>query len=79
MCPKIIKNIKNILNSKNNRCKRYQSCPIKFYVDQGKLDPEWVENYCLVGNKNCVRYQMEESGIDHPDNMLPNGTIKNIN
>ena len=46
------------------------------FVDQGKLNPKWVDIYCLVGNKNCVRFQMEESGADHPDNMLPNGTIK---
>jgi DNA polymerase len=64
------------LNSKDNICKWYLSCPIKIFVDQGKLDSEWVEKYCLVGNKKCVRYQIEESGADHPDNMLPNGTIK---
>jgi hypothetical protein len=44
----------------------------------GKLDFYWVETYCLVGNKNCIRYQMEEKGEFHPDNMLPDGTIKDI-
>jgi hypothetical protein len=29
-----------------------------------------------VGNKDCVRYQKEERGEYHPDNMLPNGEIK---
>jgi hypothetical protein len=57
-------------------CKWYYCCPIKYFVDQGKLDRKWVEEYCLVGNKNCVRYQMEESGEHHPNNMLPNGEIR---
>lgn len=57
------------------QCKWYFVCPIKFYTDDGKLDKKWVKNYCLIGNKNCIRYQKEESGEDHPDNMLPDGTI----
>jgi hypothetical protein len=51
-------------------------CPIKFFVDKGKLDRKWIEDYCLIGNQDCVRYKMEESGEYHPDNMLPNGEIK---
>ncbi|MHA1805519.1 MAG: uracil-DNA glycosylase [Promethearchaeota archaeon] len=57
-------------------CKWYEVCPIKYFVEQGKLDRKWIEEYCLIGNKECKRYQMEESGIYHPDNMLPNGEIK---
>jgi hypothetical protein len=64
------------LNSENKVCKWYISCPIKFFVDNNKLDSKWVENYCFVGNENCIRYQMEEKGEYHPDNMLPNGTIR---
>jgi len=64
------------LNPENKVCKWYSVCPIKFFVDHGKLDSKWVENYCLVGNKNCKRYQMEENGQYHPENMLPNGIIK---
>jgi len=45
-------------------------------VDHGKLDSKWVEDYCLIGNKECIRYQKEESGEFHPDNMLPNGVIR---
>ncbi|MGQ4873661.1 MAG: uracil-DNA glycosylase [Promethearchaeota archaeon] len=56
-------------------CKWYYCCPIKRYVEQGKLDKKWIEDYCLIGNKNCIRYQMEEKHIPHPDNMLPNGEI----
>jgi hypothetical protein len=57
-------------------CKWYPVCPIKYFVDHGLLDEKWVNEYCLVGNKECIRYQMEESGHYHPDNMLPNGEIK---
>ncbi|MFX1345992.1 MAG: uracil-DNA glycosylase [Promethearchaeota archaeon] len=64
------------MNTENKICKWYLVCPIKSFVDNGKLDPKWVEEFCLIGNKNCVRYQMEESGEYHPDNMLPNGVIK---
>ncbi|MHA1294235.1 MAG: uracil-DNA glycosylase, partial [Promethearchaeota archaeon] len=58
-------------------CKWYNCCPIKRYVEKGKLKRKWIEKYCLIGNKNCVRYKLEEKGISHPDNMLPNGIIRN--
>ncbi|MFO8020772.1 MAG: uracil-DNA glycosylase [Promethearchaeia archaeon] len=57
-------------------CKYYFCCPIRYYYKKGKLDRKWVEEYCLVGNKDCVRYQMEERGKPHPSNMLPNGEIR---
>jgi hypothetical protein len=61
---------------KNQTCKWYRSCPIKRYVEEGRLERYWIENYCLQSNKNCARYKMEESGEYHPDNLLPNGEIK---
>jgi hypothetical protein len=64
------------MKSKNQICKWYNVCPIKYFVDHGKLDQKWVEEYCLVGNKACVRYKMEEAGEFHPDYILPNGEIK---
>ena len=57
-------------------CKWYYSCPIREYTQAGELARYWVENYCFVSNRNCVRYQMEENGEYHPDNMLPNGEIR---
>ena len=54
----------------------YYFCPIVKYTEQGKLDRYWIENYCLVSNKTCIRYQMVERGEFHPDNMLPNGEIR---
>jgi len=60
---------------KGEVCKWYHVCPIKRFTDKGLLDKRWVEQYCLRGNTNCVRYQMEEKGQFHPDNMLPDGTL----
>jgi hypothetical protein len=57
-------------------CKWYSCCPIRLFTEQGKLERHWVENYCLVGNENCVRYRMEEKNEYHPDNMLPDGTLR---
>ena len=65
-----------ISNKKIKPCKWYYSCPIKEYTEKGKLERYWIENYCLVSNNNCFRYQMEEKGKYHPDNMLPNGEIR---
>ena len=57
-------------------CKWYNCCPIKYYVEKGLLERKWIEDFCLISNKECIRYQKEESGEFHPDNMLPNGTIR---
>jgi predicted metallo-beta-lactamase superfamily hydrolase len=57
-------------------CKWYYCCPIKRFTEQGQLDRYWIENYCLVGNKSCVRYKMEAKGQYHPNNMLPDGKIR---
>ena len=56
-------------------CKWYPVCPLKRFYEEGKLDKSWVENYCWNQHKNCVRYELEEKGIPHPDNMLPDGNI----
>ncbi|MBD3196297.1 MAG: uracil-DNA glycosylase [Candidatus Lokiarchaeota archaeon] len=60
----------------NETCKWYICCPIKKFVQEGKLEPKWINDYCLIGNKKCIRYQMEEKGTPHPNNMLPNGEIR---
>ena len=57
-------------------CKWYFCCPIRRYTEEGKLERYWIENYCLIGNKNCLRYQMEETHEHHADNVLPNGEIR---
>ena len=60
---------------KKNICKWYSVCPIKYFYEQARLDRKWVEDYCWVSNKGCVRRELEEKGIPHPDNMLPDGSI----
>ena len=61
--------------NKRKTCKWYSICPIKQFTDKGLLDRKWVEQYCLIANRNCVRYQMEAKRQYHPDNMLPDGTF----
>ena len=56
-------------------CKWYPVCPLRIFYEQGKLDKSWIELYCKGAWHNCVRYQMEENGESHPDNMMPDGTI----
>ncbi|MCD6471414.1 uracil-DNA glycosylase [bacterium] len=56
-------------------CKWYSVCPMRLFYKEGKLDKKWIEQYCFNGGQNCKRYEMEEKGIPHPDNMLPDGTI----
>lgn len=56
-------------------CKWYQVCPMKYYYEKGELDEKWINDYCKGDWKSCVRYQMEENGEYHPDNMLPDGSI----
>lgn len=48
---------------------------MKFYWEQGKIDESWIKQYCFGNWDECVRYQKEEAGIYHPDNMMPDGTI----
>ena len=48
---------------------------MKRFYEEGKLDRKWIEKFCKGNWKSCIRYQIEEKGIPHPDNMLPNGDI----
>ena len=49
---------------------------MKFYCEQGKLDKRWIDSYCMGDWESCVRYQMEEGELPHPDYMLPNGEVR---
>jgi len=57
-------------------CKWYEVCPVKRFYEQGRLEKKWVETYCWGNYESCVRYQLEESGQPHPDNLLPDGEIR---
>ncbi|RLF25599.1 MAG: uracil-DNA glycosylase [Thermoplasmata archaeon] len=63
------------MKTKIKICKWYYVCPMKKFYEEGKLDKKWIEDYCFRGGENCKRYELEERGIFHPDNMLPDGTI----
>ena len=56
-------------------CGWFDVCPLKRFYEQGKLDKRWVNDYCWSDYSRCVRKKMEEEGIYHPDNILPDGTI----
>jgi hypothetical protein len=60
----------------NRTCKWFEVCPIKRFYEEGKLEKKWIEDYCKGDYKSCLRYEMEEKGLLHPDNMLPNGKIR---
>ena len=60
---------------KQNECKWYQVCPMKYYFEMGKLDKKWITNYCKGDWQSCIRFFKEEHNIYHPDNMLPDGTV----
>ncbi len=56
-------------------CKWYPVCPMKRYFQEGILERKWIELYCQGDWPSCMRYKMEEKGIYHPDEMLPDGTM----
>jgi hypothetical protein len=58
-------------------CKWSSVCPLRRFERQGQLTDHWAREYCTsVSNwRHCRRYQMEEQGTSHPDNMLPDGSI----
>ena len=56
-------------------CKWFPVCPMKRFWESGRLDRKWIESYCKGDWMSCIRYRLEEKGQNHPDNMLPDGTI----
>lgn len=60
---------------KTKECKWFPVCPMKYFWEQGKLESSWIDNYCRGDWSSCIRFEKEEKGIYHPDNMLPDGKI----
>jgi len=50
---------------------------LRRFERQGKLPDKWAKEYCKSDDnwENCKRYRLEEQGVYHADNMLPNGKI----
>jgi len=58
-------------------CCWFNVCPLKEFYQQGKIDKRWIEDYCRGNYSECIRKRMEDEGVYHPDNMMPDGTIDN--
>ena len=56
-------------------CHWFPMCPMKRFLEEDMLDPRWIALYCKGLWHNCVRYQMEERALYHPDWMLPDGSL----
>jgi uracil-DNA glycosylase len=65
----------HLLSVLRSVCIWYEVCPITAYTRKGLIDPVWSDLYCRGNWASCVRYQMEEQHIFHPDHMMPDGTI----
>ena len=50
---------------------------MKYFYEEKRLEPKWIEKFCKGDWKRCVRYKMEEKGEYHPDCMLPDGSLDN--
>jgi acetoin utilization deacetylase AcuC-like enzyme len=44
-------------------CKWYEVCPMKRFYEQGKLENEWIEEYCNGDYQRCVRYWLKEENF----------------
>jgi len=57
-------------------CKWYSVCPLRRLEKEVSLKGSWREEYCASADNwlTCRRYQLEEEGICHADNMLPDGS-----
>ncbi|MCD6344997.1 MAG: uracil-DNA glycosylase [Anaerolineae bacterium] len=58
----------------SQQCKWFPVCPMKRLYEEGRLEYSWIARYCQGNWESCVRYQLEERGIPHPDTLLPDGS-----
>jgi len=58
-------------------CKWFDICPLRKLEKEGEISSKWQKEYCQSRDnwKDCQRFQMEERGEPHPDNMMPDGSI----
>jgi len=56
-------------------CKYYPFCSIKKLHEKGAVSDEWVELYCRGDWESCIRFRMEEQGLNPSDWMLPDGKL----
>ena len=48
---------------------------MKVYYEDGQLEEKYITSYCKGDWSSCIRFQKEEAGIPHPDNMRQDGSI----
>lgn len=52
---------------------------MKRFYEENRLNKKWIDAYCMGDYSLCVRRELEEKGLYHPDNMMPDGSIdKNL-
>ncbi len=58
-------------------CQWKNICPLRDLERAGKVTNIWKDKYCNTREnwRNCRRYQMEEQGVVHSDNLLPDGSL----
>lgn len=56
-----------------NKCKWFEVCPMRYLEHSGKISDKYRKEYCEKNWLKCKRYQLEEEGIPHSDNLLPDG------
>jgi hypothetical protein len=61
-------------------CKWIDVCPLRSLERQGSIDLTWRERYCDTERnwRECERYRMEEKGLSHAHNMMPDGSVIEI-
>ena len=61
-------------------CKWHGMCPLRRLEDQGVIGRAWRRRYCESDThwKGCARYKMEEEGVRHADNMMPDGSFVDL-
>ena len=61
-------------------CKWFDQCPLRRLEEEGKIGDSWRKEYCQTEKnwQNCQRYQMAERQESHPDNLMPDETIKKL-
>ncbi len=59
-------------------CKWFKICPLRKLEKEERISNKWRKEYCETEDnwKNCKRYQAEEKGQHHSDNMMPDGTYE---
>ncbi len=58
-------------------CKWFHLCPLRSFEEKKQIDFSFRDTFCSteLNWKKCARYQAEENGEYHPDELLPDGSF----